>query len=103
MLHSIQSWLLSGLGSLIVFLVAWLTKEYLLPYISTERKRKMAKYILLIADEVTDYFLLKYPKKSWTKWIDQAVDKIIEITGVNREIALRAAQAALARKSKNKK
>ena len=102
MLHSIQGWFLSGLGSLIVFLVAWLTKEYLVPYLTTEGKRKMAKYILLIADEVTDYFLLKHPELKWTEWIDQAVDKIIEITGVDREIALRAAEAALSRKMPKK-
>ena len=99
MLHTIQGWFLSGVGSVIVFLVGWVTKEYLIPYLTTERKRKMAKYILLIADEVTDYFLLKYQGHKWTEWIDQAVDKIIEITGVDKEIALRAAEAALSRKT----
>jgi hypothetical protein len=91
-------WILSGIGTLITLIVAWLAKEYLLPYLSTERKRKMATYILLIADEVTDYFRLKYPELKWTEWLDQAIDKIIEITGTTKEVASRAAQAAIARK-----
>ncbi len=100
MFDSTQVWLLSGVGSLIVLVAAWFAKNFLLPYLTTERKRRMAKYILLIADEITDYFVLKYPEEKWAKWIDQAVDKIIEVTGVEKEVALRAAQAALARKSK---
>jgi hypothetical protein len=91
-------WILSGIGTLITLVIAWLTKKYLLPYLSTERRRKMATYILLIADEVTDYFRLKYPELKWTEWLDQAIDKIIEITGTTKEVASRAAQAAIARK-----
>jgi len=91
-------WVLSGIGTLITLIVAWLAKEYLLPYLSTERKRRMANYILLIADEVTDYFRLKYPDIKWAEWLDQAIDKIIQITGAPKEVASRAAQAAIARK-----
>jgi hypothetical protein len=97
---TVSGWILSGVGTLITLMVAWLAKEYLLPYLSTERKRKMASYILLIADEVTDYFRLKYPAIKWTEWLDQAIDKIIEITGTTKEVASRAAQAAIARKVK---
>ncbi|MDH4222959.1 MAG: hypothetical protein OEV55_05395 [candidate division Zixibacteria bacterium] len=95
---TVGGWVLSGIGALITLVVAWLAKQYLLPYLSTERKRKMATYILLIADEVTDYFRLKYPKLKWTEWLDQAIDKIIDITGATKEVASRAAQAAIARK-----
>jgi len=95
---TVGGWVLSGVGTLIALIVAWLAKAYLLPYLSTERKRRMANYILLIADEVTDYFRLKYPQAKWTEWLDQAIDKIIEITGAPQEVAARAAQAAIARK-----
>ncbi len=97
---TVSGWILSGVGTLITLIVAWLAKEYLVPYLSTERKRKMASYILLIADEVTDYFRLKYPEVKWTEWLNQAIDKIIEITGTTKEVASRAAQAAIARKIK---
>jgi len=91
-------WVLSGIGTLVTLIIAWLAKEYLLPLLSTERRKKMASYIFLIADEVTDYFRLKYPEVKWTEWLDQAIDKIIEITGAPKEVAARAAQAAIARK-----
>jgi len=103
MFDSYQVWLLPGVGSLIVLLAGWFAKNYILPYLSTETKRRMAKYVLLIADEVTDYFVSKYPEDRLAKWMDQAVDKIMEITGVKKEGATRACQAALARKTKENK
>ncbi len=63
----------------------------------------MAEYVFLIADEVTDQLVAKYPKNELFRWLDQAVDKIIEITGTSKEVATRAAQAALARKGINVK
>ena len=90
--------LLPSLGSLGLLLIGWVTQKYLVPYLSTEKKKKMAELILLIADDVTNYFLLKYPKANWAEWIDQSVEQIIQITGVDREVALRAAKAAIVRK-----
>jgi len=95
---TVGGWVLSGIGALVTLVVGWLAKEYLLPLLSTERRKKMASYILLIANEVTDYFRLKYPEVKWTEWLDQAIEKIIEITGAPKEVAARAAQAAIARK-----
>lgn len=69
-----------------------------MPLLSTEKSRTLAQHILLIADEVTNYFLQKYPGKDWAEWLDQAIDKIIEITGIEREVADRAIRAALERK-----
>jgi hypothetical protein len=87
-----------ALGAILLLLLGWAVKNYLVPYLNTELKKKMAEYILLIADEVTDQLVAKYPKNELLKWLDQAVDKIMEITGVSEEVATRAAQAALARK-----
>ena len=98
MFNFIQSALLPSLGSLGLLLIGWVTQKYLVPYLSTERKKKFAEHILLIADEVTNYFLLKYPKANWAEWIDQAVEQISQITGADREVALRAAKAAIVRK-----
>jgi hypothetical protein len=87
-----------ALGGILLLLLAWAVKKYLIPYLNTEQRKKMAEYILLIADEITDELSAKYPKNELAKWLDQAVDKIIKITGVSEEVAARAVQAALARK-----
>ncbi len=87
-----------ALGAILLLLLGWVVKKYLIPYFNTELKKKMAEYILLIADEVTDELVAKYPKNELLRWLDQAVDKIMEITGVSEEVATRAVQAALARK-----
>ncbi len=89
---------LAALGAVLLLIVGWAAKRYLIPFLDTELKKKMAEYVLLIADEVTDQLVAKYPQNELLKWLDQAVDKIIEITGVPREVAVRAAQASLARK-----
>ncbi len=87
-----------ALGAVLLFFLGWVVKKYLVPYLNTEQRKKMAEYILLIADEVTDEMAAKYPKNEMVKWLDQAVDKISKITGVSEEVAARAIQAALARK-----
>ena len=86
------------LGAILLLLSGWAVKKYLIPFLDTELKKKMAEYVLLIADEVTDQLVAKYPQNELFRWLDQAVDKIMEITGVSKEVATRAAQAALARK-----
>ncbi len=98
MFHFIESSVWPGLGSLGLLLLGWVVQKYLVPYLSTEKRKNLAEHILLMADEVTDYFILKYPKSNWSEWIDQAVEQIIQITGVDREVAVRAAKAAIARK-----
>jgi len=98
MFDFIESALFPGLGSLGLLILGWVVQKYVVPLLSTDRKKKLAEHILLIADDVTDYFVLKYPTSNWTEWIDQAVEQIIQITGVDREVAVRAAKAAIARK-----
>jgi hypothetical protein len=88
----------AALGALLLLVLGWMVKRYLIPFLNTEVKKQMAEYVLLIADEVTDQLVAKYPENELLRWLDQAVDKIMEVTGVSREVAIRAAQAALARK-----
>ena len=98
MLDTVRGWFVSGMGGLVLVVLGWLVKKHLVPLLSTEKSRTLAQHILLIADEVTNYFLQKYPGKDWAEWLDQAIDKIIEITGIEREVADRAIRAALERK-----
>ena len=83
---------------LVVLVIGWLTKKYALPYLNTETKYSVAKYVLLLADEVTDWLVIKYPEKKWPEWLDEAVDKVMEIAGVSRDVAERAVRASLTRK-----
>jgi hypothetical protein len=87
-----------ALGVILLLLLGWAVKKYLIPYLNTGRRKKMAEYVLLIADEVTDELSAKYPKNEMAKLLDQAVDEIIKITGVSEEVAARAIRAALTRK-----
>jgi hypothetical protein len=90
---------LEALGAILLIMVAIFTKRYLVPLLQTQTARETADHILIIADDVTDYFAQKYPGAHWSIWLDRAVDKIIEITGVGRETATRATRAAIYRKS----
>jgi|WetSurMetagenome_2_1015567.scaffolds.fasta_scaffold2023513_1 hypothetical protein len=51
--------------------------------------------ISIIANDCVKYFALKFPGAHWSVWLDRAVDRLIEITGVNREIADRVSRARL--------
>jgi len=89
---------LSALGALILLVVGMVTKKYLIPLLKTAQAKQTAGHVLIIADDVTDYFAEKFPSAHWSVWLDRAVDKIIEVTGVNRGPAERAARAAVCRK-----
>jgi len=90
--------LFGGAGALFLVVVTWFAKKYLVPFLELEKHRRYARYIAAIADEVTDELVLRYPGESWAKYLDQAVDRIIEICGIDLEVAKRAALASMARK-----
>jgi hypothetical protein len=90
--------LLGGFGAVFMTLIIWFSKKYLVPYLKVEKRRRFAEFIAVIADDVTDELVRKYPDQDWIKKIDEAVDKLIEICGINTEVARRAVTAALARK-----
>lgn len=90
---------LAALGAILMIYIGVLVKKHLVPLLTVQRNREVAEYILVIADDVTDYFRLKFPSAHWSVWLDRAVDRIIEITGVGRETADRVARAAVARKN----
>ena len=107
---SIFSWIgdifteqsLAAIGTLLMLYLGYIVKKEIVPLLEIRRNREIASHILIIADDVTDYFRLKFPSAHWSVWLDRAVDRIIEITGVGRETAGRAARAAVARKENRK-
>lgn len=91
---------LAALGALLMMYIGILAKKYLVPLLTVQHNREVAEYVLIIADDVTDYFVMKYPTAHWSVWLDRAVERIIEITGVGRDTADRVARAAITRKDK---
>ena len=81
-----------------LLMVAWGFKRYVLPLIKTEAQKKLAEYIVVIADDITDQLVAMYPANELFKFIDKAVDKIREICGISEDVAKRAIVAALGRK-----
>jgi hypothetical protein len=90
--------LAGGIGAIFMAMIIWLTKKYLVPFLKVESRRRYAAYIAAIADEVTDELRQLYPNKPWIGYLDEAVDKIIDICDVDPDIAKRAASAAFSRK-----
>ncbi|MBV6341078.1 hypothetical protein [Candidatus Magnetobacterium casense] len=87
----------AGLG-LIGIAIGWLANKYLKPWLNTEIRLKVARYVLLMADEITDQLMVKYPDKKLVEVLDEAVDTLMKVCGVSKEVAERAIKAAIARK-----
>jgi hypothetical protein len=87
-----------GIWVVLSIVVVWMTKKHLVPLLAIERHRRYAEWIARIADEVTDDLVQKYPNERWAKFLDNAVDKVMEITGISKETARRAVTSAIARK-----
>jgi len=90
---------IAAVGTILMIYIGYIVKKDLVPLLKARRNMEVARHVLVIADDVTDYFRLKFPSAHWSVWLDRAVDRIMEITGINREAADRAAQASLARKT----
>ena len=91
---------IAAIASILMFYIGVVIKREIIPLLKVKRNREIADHILVIADDVTDYFKLKFPNAHWSIWLDKAVDKIIKITGSNRQVANRAARASVARKER---
>jgi len=91
------SWL-GLLGAIGLLATGHLVRKYVIPFLSVGQRQKYAAYIATIADDVTDELRTKYPDKKWLAHIDEAVDRLIEICSVSRDIAYRAVRAAVARR-----
>ncbi len=90
---------LTGLfGSVAALVVGWLANRYIIPFLQVGRRHKMAELIAQLADELTDELRETYPDKEWLDHLDEAIDRLIEILGIDSEVAARAVRAAVARK-----
>ncbi len=90
--------ILGLLGSLGLVMASYVAKKYVIPFLSVGQRHRYAEYLAAIADDVTDELRAKYPEKEWLAHLDEAVDRLIEICGVSREIARRVVMASVARK-----
>ena len=92
-----QSWF-GILGSVGLMIAGHIANKYIIPFLKIGKREQYARYIAVIADEVTDELRLKYPDKSWAAYLDEAVDKIIDICDITPEVARRAVTASLSRR-----
>ncbi len=86
------------LSGVLMALAVWFARRYLAPYFKVEKSRRQAEFIAVIADDITDDLVRRYPDKEWVKKLDEAVDKIMDVCGIDGEIAQRAVSAAVSRK-----
>ena len=94
-----QSGSLFGLlGSIGLLVAGHVARKYVVPFLSLGKRHRDAQYIATIADEVTDELRAKYPEKDWMRHLDEAVDQLIGICGIEPDIARRAVNAAAARR-----
>lgn len=89
---------IEAIGAILILVIGLLVKKYVVPLLKTELARQTANHVLIIADDLTDYFAAKFPNAHWSVWLDRAVDKVIDVTGVGRGPAERAVTAAINRK-----
>jgi hypothetical protein len=88
----------SGVFALLGVIVAWLGKTYLAPLLEVEKHRRYAQWIAQLADEITDDLVRRYPANRFLEFVDQAVDKLMEVCNIEREVARRAINSALQKK-----
>lgn len=92
---------------LALFVIGYLAGRYIRPWLEKKPSRlARAEEIGLIADRVTDELRLIAPNAHWSKWIDEAVDRLIEACGLpdaddarrlaHREIASQIVKKGLA-------
>ena len=91
--------LAGGVWSVVGVVAGYLAKKYLVPFLSVEKNRRYAEWIAAIADDLVAELMHKYPEKQWLTQLDKAIDRLIEICGIERPIAERAIKAAASRQS----
>ena len=87
-----------AVGSIILLVVGYFARKYLVPFLVIGKRREYARWIAVIADEVTDDLRGRYPENEWLEHLDEAVDKIIEVCHISGEIARRSVKASVSRK-----
>lgn len=98
-----ESGIESYLLELIVLVIGAVFLKWVKPLLTTAKKKKMAELIAQIADDITDELVAKYPDEKFWHFLNEGVDKVIEICNLKdnakgRNVAARATVAALERK-----
>lgn len=100
LLNEPTSWL--GLLSSVALIAAGhVVNRYVVPFLKVGKRQKYATYIANIADEVTDDLRAAHPGNEWLRHVDDAVDKLKLICGIDDIVARRAINAAVARRANN--
>ena len=86
------------LASVAALVVGWAANKYVIPFLQIGRRRQYATLIATLADEITDELRETYSGNDWVNHLDEAVDRLIEILGIDGGIARRAIKASAARK-----
>lgn len=86
------------LGSVGLTLAGYVAQRYVIPFLKIGKRQKYAELISRLADELTDELKVKYPENQWLSRLDEAVDKLIALLGIDPSIARRAINAAAGRK-----
>lgn len=75
-----------------IFILGWVAARYIKPWVNKSDERfKRAQEIAMIANRITEALVIQFPNATWDDWLDAAVKKIIEETGLNENIAKREA------------
>lgn len=88
----------NGLTLLLSTILVYFANKYLVPYLKVEKHRRYAEWIAHLADEITDDLVVAYPASEWLTYVDEAIDKLMEVCGIEKDIAQRAVNSSLERK-----
>ena len=91
--------LVGAFGSVALSVLSWAAGRFVIPFLQVKKRREFAQWIAVIADDMTDALVARYTDKSWAVKIDEAVDLLAQICGVDDDISRRAIEAAIARKA----
>lgn len=91
--------LAGGIWTVVGVVAAYLARKYLVPYLQVEKRRRYAGWIAAIADELIDDLQARYPDQEWLEQLDRAIEQLIDICGIDRDIAERAIRASAARRA----
>jgi hypothetical protein len=88
----------SGILSLLSIVIVYLSNKYLVPFLKVEKNKRYAEWIAHLADEITDDLIVRYPDNRWLKYLDESIDKLMLICGIDKTVAARAINSSLKRK-----
>lgn len=82
----------------VIAILLLVATKYVIPWLKVARRKAYADHIFRIADDITDDLIERYPDNKWLNFLDQAVDKLMEICNVNKSVAKRAVNAQVTKK-----